>query len=139
MKTPIFTPLQSSDKISRSNIRASHTMVWVTFDRAGMHRYPAAPADVLYLASPHRHKFYFKVGVSVHNDDREIEFHQMLNWLTGLYDTKTLELDYKSCEMMAQEVVDALIGKYDCSSRRLEVTVSEDQECGATIVSKPIN
>jgi hypothetical protein len=40
--------------------------IWVTFQKEGIHCYPAAATDdklkeVSFLANPHRHMFHFKV------------------------------------------------------------------------------
>ena len=89
-------------------------MIWVTFRKEGIHKYPAAlddpnlatgdEYDVSFLGYPHRHIFHFKVGIAVHHNDRDIEFIQFKRWLEKLYDEKTLELDYKSCEMMSDDL-----------------------------------
>lgn len=104
-------------------------MIWVTFQRAGFHKYPNAPDDVSYLASVHRHLFKFKVSIEVFHDDREVEFHQFLRWLEGLYD-KALILDYRSCEMIADELVKLIKDAYP--GRDIEIEISEDGECGVT-------
>lgn len=109
--------------------------IWVTFQRHGLHRYPLAPNDVAYLRSIHRHLFKFKVSIQVHHDDREIEFHQFQNWLESLYDEQHLKLDYKSCEMIAEELLAQVALKYP--SRWVEIEVSEDGECGAVLVWTP--
>ena len=56
--------------------------IWVTFQKEGMHRYPAAatdPAlatgdeyDVSFLANPHRHIFHFRVWIDVVHNDRDM-------------------------------------------------------------------
>jgi len=91
---------------------ANRKIIWVTFQRAGFHRYPDAPDDVRYLAYEHRHLFKFKVGIEVFHDDREIEFHQFLRWLESLY-AETLVLDHRSCEMIADELAQ-VIQKENC-------------------------
>ena len=105
--------------------------IWVTFQRKGIHAYPSAPADVQYLSHPHRHLFKFKVTVSVLHEDREVEFHQFLNWLESLYDSSVLVLCSKSCEMLAEELLLLIEEKYP--NRFVEVEVSEDSECGAVV------
>ena len=105
--------------------------IWVTFRRKGIHQYSTAPEDVSYLQSPHRHLFHFKVTISVTHDDREIEFHQFLNWLEALYDFGTLQLDNKSCEMIARDLIASITAKYP--GRVGEVEVAEDGECGAVV------
>jgi hypothetical protein len=48
-----------------------------------------------------------------------------------LYSEKTLELDYKSCEMMADDLYDKIADKYP--GREVNIDVSEDGENGAHI------
>lgn len=110
-----------------------NTSIWVKFTRHGIHRYPNAPEEVAYLRDPHRHLFYFKASITVFHNDREIEFHMFQNWLLSLFDTGVLQLDYKSCEMIAKELLTEITTKYDCSNRDVSVEVSEDDECGAVV------
>lgn len=105
-------------------------MIWVTFQRKGFHFYPNAPLDVEYLKHKHRHLFKFKVSIQVFDNDREIEFHQFLTWLESLYDN-TLELNNKSCEMIAEELLIEIKKKYQ--QRDIEIEVSEDGECGCIL------
>lgn len=110
--------------------------IWVTFQREGVHKYPAAltePAlsDVSFLGYPHRHIFHFKVQISVEHNDRAIEFIQFKRWLEGLYGNGTLELDYKSCEMMAEDLYSEINKKYP--DREVIINVSEDGENGAEV------
>lgn len=110
--------------------------IWVTFQRAGFHRYPAADtdpalADVSYLGSRHRHLFKFKIGIQVYHNDRELEFHQVLNFCEELFDS-TIDIDYKSVEMLADEIYVNLCNRYGCA-REMTIEVSEDGECGCTI------
>ena len=86
----------------------TESMVWVTFRKEGIHKYPAALddpklVDVSFLGHPHRHIFHFKVWIEVFHDDRDVEFILFKRWLEGLYDG-TLELDYNSCEMIADDL-----------------------------------
>ena len=116
-------------------------MIWVTFNKEGIHKYPAAltdPAlatgdeyDVSFLGYPHRHTFHFKVWISVTHDDRDIEFIQFKRWLEKLYAEGTLQLDYKSCEMMSGDLFDAISNKYP--GREVWIEVSEDGENGSFI------
>ena len=115
--------------------------IWVTFQKEGMHRYPAAatdPAlatgdeyDVSFLANPHRHIFHFRVWIDVVHNDRDIEFIQFKRWLENLYRSGTLQLDYKSCEMMADDLYIQIASRYP--SRAVWIEVSEDGENGALI------
>ena len=109
------------------------SMIWVTFRREGIHKYPAALeeeklADVSFLGYPHRHIFHFKVWIEVFHDDRDIEFIQFKRWLERLYDKATLELDFKSCEMIADDLAAVIQNKY--SGRYIKISVAEDNENG---------
>ena len=116
-------------------------MIWVTFNKEGIHRYPAASTDpklasgdeydVSFLGMPHRHIFHFKVGIQVFHNDRDIEFIQFKRWLENLYKEGTLELNFKSCEMISDDLYEQIASRY--TGRDVEITVSEDNENGATI------
>tara|TARA_B100000676_G_C18039485_1_gene823971 strand:- start:1332 stop:1784 length:453 start_codon:yes stop_codon:yes gene_type:complete len=116
-------------------------MIWVTFQKEGLHKYPAAlddpklatgdEYDVSFLGYIHRHIFKFKVAIEVFHDDRDIEFIQFKRWLEKLYAEKTLELDYKSCEMISDDLFAKINEKYP--GREVHIDVSEDGENGAHI------
>jgi len=126
--------------IIKQDIRPNK-MIWVTFRKEGMHKYPAALTDptlatgdeydVSFLGYPHRHIFHFKVWIGVTHDDRDIEFIQFKRWLENLYKEGTLQLDYKSCEMMSQDLYDSISQKYP--NREVWIEVSEDGENGSFI------
>ena len=108
----------------------------VTFQKEGIHCYPAAAEDlkledVKFLASPHRHMFHFRVRIAVTHNDRDIEFIQFKRWLESLYSSGVLELNYKSCEMIAEDIIDSILKKYP--NRDLIVSVFEDDENGAIL------
>ena len=125
-------------------MQPTNRMIWVKFTKEGIHKYPAALEDpilasgdeyvVSFLGYPHRHIFHFKVAIQVFHDDRDIEFIQFKRWLEKLYAEKTLELDYKSCEMIAEALAFQIHKKYP--GRDIEITVSEDDENGATLTFK---
>ena len=75
--------------------------------------------------------FHFKIAIEVFHDDREIEFIQFKRWLENLYGKGVLELDYKSCEMMATDLYQQISEKYP--KREVTIEVSEDGENGAVI------
>lgn len=119
------------------------SMIWVTFRKEGIHCYPAAatdPAlatgdeyDVSFLGTPHRHIFHFRVDIQVFQDDRDIEFIQFKRWLEKCYSDGTLELNHKSCEMIARELNDIIVARYP--GRKTSIDVSEDGENGAALMS----
>jgi hypothetical protein len=124
----------------RQDVRPNK-MIWVTFQKEGMHKYPAALTDptlatgdeydVSFLGYPHRHIFHFKVWIGVTHDDRDIEFIQFKRWLLNLYKDSILALDFKSCEMMSQDLYDMISQKYP--NREVWIEVSEDGENGSFI------
>lgn len=118
-------------------------MIWVTLRKEGIHKYPAAlddpklktgdEYDVSFLGYPHRHIFHFTVAIQVFHNDRDVEFIQFKRWLEGLYSGAqgVLSLDYKSCEMISDDLFQTIASRYP--DRDIEITVSEDGENGATI------
>ena len=120
---------------------AAGRQIWVTFRKEGVHCYPAAATDpqlatgdeydVSFLASPHRHIFHFRVWIDVFHNDRDIEFIQFKRWLENLYKDGVLQLDYKSCEMIADDLYVQIAARY--SGRCVTIEVSEDGENGCTI------
>ena len=122
--------------------------IWVTFQKEGIHCYPAAatdPAlatgdeyDVSFLVSPHRHIFHFRVWIDVFHNDRDIEFIQFKRWLENLYKDNILKLDYKSCEMIADDIYIQIAQRHP--DRAVWIEVSEDNENGCLIkyeISRP--
>lgn len=105
--------------------------IFVTFQKEGIHRYPDAPDGVEFLKNPHRHIFHFRVDVDVFHNDRDIEFILFKRELEALYSEATLQVDYKSCEMLAEDLIDYISKKYP--GRKITVEVSEDGENGATL------
>ena len=114
--------------------------IFVTFQKEGIHRFPGATDpqfatgdeyDVSFLGYPHRHIFHFRVSIDVFHNDRDIEFIQFKRWLESLYSNSTLVLDYKSCEMIAEDLYLQIAAKYPF--REVEIEVSEDGENGAVL------
>ena len=116
--------------------------IFVRFQKEGIHKYPAAATDpnlatgdeydVSFLATPHRHIFHFEVTIEVFHNDRDIEFIQFKRWLENQYSQGILQLDYKSCEMISDDLYDVIATRYP--ERNVVIQVSEDNENGATIV-----
>jgi hypothetical protein len=132
--------------------------IWVTFQKEGIHKYPAALTDpslatgdeydVSFLGYPHRHIFHFRVWIDVFHNDRDIEFIQFKRWLLSLYSNPAgsdvvrdrsvsynqdpvLSLDYKSCEMMSDDLYIQIADRYP--GRAVWIEVSEDGENGCLI------
>ena len=120
--------------------------IWVTFQKEGIHKYPAALEDpnlatgdwddVSFLGYPHRHIFHFRVWLEVFHDDRDVEFIQFKRWMERLYaevdsSSSVLQLDYKSCEMIADDLASEIQAMYP--NRWLKISVAEDNENGCEI------
>ena len=83
-----------AEKRNRISAQAKR-MIWVTFQREGIHKYPGADTDpnlatgdeydVSFLGYPHRHIFHFKVAIQVFHNDRDIEFIQFKHWLENSF------------------------------------------------------
>ena len=121
--------------------------IWVTWQREGIHKYPAALtdpalADVQFLGYPHRHIFHFRVWIDVFHNDRDLEFIQFKRWCESLYnrDNSVLSLDHKSCEMIADDLYIQIAQRYP--GRVVHIEVAEDGENGALIkyeITRPLN
>jgi hypothetical protein len=139
----------SSQRETAERVReAAERKIWVTFRREGIHRYPAAATDPLlatgdeydvsFLANAHRHIFHFRVWIDVFHNDRDIEFIQFKRWLENLYTGtgpyakgRVLELNYKSCEMIADDLYIQIADRYP--DRAVWIEVAEDGENGCLI------
>ena len=115
--------------------------IWCTFRKEGIHKYPAAATDpnlctageydVSFLASPHRHVFWFKVWIDVWHSNRDLEFIQFKRWLESLYGKDILQLDFKSVEMIADDLYIQIAARYP--ERAVWIEVAEDGENGCLI------
>ena len=124
-------------------LEAANRKIFVQFQKEGIHCYPAAATDprlntageydVSFLANPHRHIFHFRVSIDVFHNDRDIVFIQFKRWLESLYNgsNTVLELDWKSCEMIADDLYLQIAATYP--GRAVTIEVSEDGENGCTI------
>lgn len=118
------------------------TFVYCTFQKEGYHYFPGADTnptyatgdkyDVGFLGLRHRHVFHFKVWIEVKSDNREIEFIQLKRWCESLYNSNTLDLNHRSCEMIAQDLYVKISEKYP--SREVRIDISEDHENGAYVL-----
>jgi len=132
---------QQHDQALKEQANKATKMIWVTFRKEGIHKYPAALDDpklatgdwddVSFLGYPHRHIFHFKVGITVTHNDRDIEFIQFKRWMEKLYSEGTLNLDFKSCEMMSDDLYEKIAEKFP--GREVHIDISEDGENGAHI------
>jgi hypothetical protein len=126
--------------IIKQDIRPNK-MIWVTFQKEGVHCYPAAATDptlatgdeydVSFLANKHRHIFHFRVWLSVTHNDRDVEFIQFKRWLENLYKDNILDLNFQSCEMMSDDLYSEISQRYP--DREVWIEVSEDGENGSFI------
>ena len=141
---------QQQREITERIKTAAERKIWVTFRKEGIHKYPAAatdPAlatgdhyDVSFLGFPHRHIFHFRVWIDVFHNDRDVEFIQFKRWLENLYAGAQgiLSLDYKSCEMIADDLYLQIAERYP--DRAVWIEVAEDGENGCLIkyeISRP--
>jgi len=120
---------------------AAERKIWITFRKEGIHRYPAAAVredlntvdeyDVTFLSYPHRHIFHFRVWIDVVHNDRDIEFIQFKRWLENLYASSILKLEWKSCEMIADDLYIKIADRYP--DRAVWIEVAEDGENGCLI------
>lgn len=108
--------------------------VWATHRFDSLHAWPDAPRHRSYLASEHRHLFHVRATVDVVHDDREIEFHDLLDAVVDAC-VQIHCAPLGSCEQIADDIAQRLRPQWP--KRRIEVDVSEDGENGATVTHLP--
>lgn len=100
----------------------------------GYHFYPNAgeiDSRIKFLEYEHRHMFMIEVKISVTHLDRELEFF-LVKWALRDF-IKSGDMNHKSCEMIAEEILNQhLIPKYG-NDRYYEIIVSEDGESDGII------
>lgn len=126
---------------------ATKSFIYASIIKEGYHCYPEAATDptlatgdeydVSHLATKHMHYFYIKVWVQVTHANRDIEFIQFRRWMENLYNQGVLELDNKSCEMIAEDLHKQIIEKWPL--REVRIDVSEDNINGAYLIFEPWN
>lgn len=108
------------------------TRIHVAWTAPGFHNWPDAPEHRSYLGVRHRHLFHFRIDLDVMHDERDIEFHDLLD--IGRKSTPhDMEWGAMSCEAIARTLL--AIVEHHVPGRHASVTVSEDGECGATVRS----
>ena len=119
--------------------------IWVTFQKEGTHKYPAAKEDPLlatgewddvsFLANEHRHIFHYRVDIEVFHQDRCLEFIQVKRQCLKWINEGELSVDYKSCEMLCDDLYDKIKEKWP--GRTVKIEVSEDLENGCIMNYSP--
>lgn len=118
------------------------TNILITLQIEGFHRWENAPEEVDFLRHRHRHIFHFEIEKTVTHNDRDIEIilfkRKIKDYLYKKYgksftnkdlspNSWWLELSEKSCEMLAEEI----INEFGCC----RVKVTEDGENGAVVLN----
>ena len=116
----------------------TNTYIRIRTEFEGFHCYPIASQidpRIAFLEKEHRHMFKVEVKIGVTHLDRELEFF-LVKW--SLQDfIKGGNMNHKSCEMMATDILnDHLIPSYG-ANRYYEITVSEDGESDGIVEYRP--
>ncbi len=136
----------TTDEIAREWTSAPVTTIWAKITQEGWHYWPGAPLSRVYLRHSHRHLFHFTVAVILlpkEVGERVVEFHDLQESLReaveGLVDELLCHAEPPSwsCEHMATMVIEYMQPTLPENVTALEVTVSEDGECGATVRGFP--
>ena len=104
--------------------------IFVRFTQPGFHHWPQPTPERSYLGQRHRHLFHVEVRLQVEHDDREVEFHDLLDFARARFPGG--ELGPQSCEMLARSLGKEIARRFQ---RAVEVAVSEDGEVGALVVT----
>lgn len=99
----------------------------VRFSVEGFHNWPEATGRRSYLADRHRHVFGVEVVIELRHNERDIEFHDFLDFCKTSFPSG--ELGGASCETLATDLAQKITAAY--SGRAVKVTVLEDGENGS--------
>tara|TARA_Y100000034_G_C6796445_1_gene356998 strand:+ start:264 stop:608 length:345 start_codon:yes stop_codon:yes gene_type:complete len=108
-------------------MKVNKSLVWITTQFEGFHKYPNAPKGVEFLKNEHRHTFKLKVWIEVFHDDRDVEFILFKRFIDGCI--KNNKFDFKSCEMISDDLQELIVKRYP--GRDIAIEVSEDGENGS--------
>ena len=119
----------------RSRImRRAKRKIWITFNKEGCSS-PNSKTnhghDENFMTTSQRHNFHFKVWIDVGSNDGFIDPIQFRRYVEDLYSSNTLQLDHKSCEMIADDLFQQIAIHYP--ERTIHIEVSVDGEEGATV------
>lgn len=113
------------------------TAVW------GEHRWPTAPPERAYLGTAHRHRFEIEYSLPVDDDDRQVEFHDLLDAVNDririvgrlmlTYGTDVYDFDDQSCETIAWSLINAVAVTLNQPRAGHTCSVFEDGICGARV------
>lgn len=101
----------------------------VRFTAEGWHCWPQAPDRRAYLRQSHRHLFHVEARLQVLHNDREVEFHDLLDFCRENFPSG--DLGSRSCEMLASGLLDKIKDRH--AGRSVSVGVFEDGEVGAVV------
>ena len=96
----------------------------------GFHYWSNAHQSRDYLRYRHRHRFNIYVSCEVTHNDRDVEFHDLIEYVDQVMIKYRLNNsdNLGSCEMMADYLYEELIKNL---FKIIEVRIDEDDECGA--------
>lgn len=107
----------------------SLTFAVVRFTVEGWHCWPNAHEKRAYLRYKHRHLFHVEVRLQVFHDEREVEYHDLLDFCKEHFLGGDRGAD--SCETMARGLAQKLTASFP--GRLVEVSCLEDNEAGAVV------
>lgn len=119
---------------------APRVTVWARTSFVGFHAWPQASKFTTnrgYLEAQHRHRFGVRADLLVGHDDRDVEFHDLLEQVNRWVDRWPnrpgggKDLGARSCEHLAIDLGEHLDRVWP--GLVAEVTVTEDDECGGTV------
>lgn len=105
----------------------------IRFQVEGFHNWLDAPHTRKYLASLHRHIFHVEAHLSLAHNEREVEFHNFLDFCKTHFPGGNMWA--KSCETMASELAMKIDNNWP--NRKVKVSIFEDNEVGAIVCNYP--
>lgn len=88
----------------------SNRQIFVSFTVEGIHRWPDAKDDVAFLAAPHRHIFNIRISYQEVSNDVAVTRDELLETAKSNFNDR--DWGTNSCEQVASNLAEALVGKY---------------------------
>lgn len=104
------------------------TAIVVKHSAPALHKWPTAPKHRAYLRNSHRHVFTYIVHLEVLHTDRDVEFHDLQDFIR---DWVTDDWQGDACESIAVSLRGAVCARWP--NRKCTTEVWEDAECGAVV------
>lgn len=127
------------DTTAAAHVEIGERSIEVRVDVDGYHFWPQPTAHRRYLGERHRHRFQVTVALAVLHNEREVEFHDLMDRTREVLRTIATvdgagvhDFGPSSCEHIAEAIAVGFAAEYE---RPVRVTVSEDGDASSSVTA----